>query len=127
MLTISRTLTCSFSEYKIYPGHGGMYIRKDGQPVRYLNSKCCSLNEQKKRPARIRWTTSWRRNNKKSEAAEKSKRRSKKSYKVQRAVVGMSIADIQKKREQREEITKKSKEAALAEIKNRKAKKPARK
>ena len=50
----------------------------------------------------------------------------------------MSISDIQKRREQREEITKKSKEAALAyvnfliqlinsEIKNRKAKKPARK
>ena len=66
-----RTLTCSFSEYKIYPGHGGMYIRKDGQVgvvrVRYLNKKCRSLNEQKKRPARIRWTTAWRRNNKKSE------------------------------------------------------------
>lgn len=30
-LTFPRTLTCSFSEYKIYPGHGGMYIRKDGQ------------------------------------------------------------------------------------------------
>lgn len=30
-LTSPRTLTCSFSEYKIYPGHGGMYIRKDGQ------------------------------------------------------------------------------------------------
>lgn len=52
---------------------------------------------------------------------------------MQRAIIGMSIADIQKKREQREEITKKSKEAALAyclmkglrcsEIKNRKAKK----
>ena len=41
-------------------------------------------------------------------------RRSKKSFKVQRAIIGMSIADIQKKREQREEITKKSKEAALA-------------
>ena len=37
--------------------------------MRYLNSKCCSLNEQKKRPARIRWTTSWRRNNKKSEVS----------------------------------------------------------
>ena len=48
------------------------------------------------------------------QTAEKSKRRSKKSFKVQRAVVGMSIADIQKKRDQREEITKKSKEAALA-------------
>ena len=49
----------------------------------------------------------------------------------------MSIADIQKKRDQREEITKKSKEAALAyclkkglrcrEIKNRKAKKASHK
>ena len=29
-------------------------------------------------------------------------------------MVGMSLSDIQKKREQREEITKKSKEAALA-------------
>ncbi|KAK8802406.1 hypothetical protein WA538_003360 [Blastocystis sp. DL] len=124
---VVKTVTCSFSEYKIYPGHGGMYIRKDGQPVRYLNKKCRSLNEQKKRPARIRWTTAWRRNNKKSEAAEKSKRRSKKSFKVQRAIIGMSIADIQKKREQREEITKKSKEAALAEIKNRKAKKASHK
>ena len=28
---VYRTVTCSFSEYKIYPGHGGMYIRKDGQ------------------------------------------------------------------------------------------------
>ena len=28
-----RTVTCSFSEYKIYPGHGGMYIRKDAQVV----------------------------------------------------------------------------------------------
>ena len=31
LLTSRRTVTCSFSEYKIYPGHGGMYIRKDGQ------------------------------------------------------------------------------------------------
>ena len=48
------------------------------------------------------------------QAAEKSKKRSKKSFKVQRAIAGMSISDIQKKREQKDEITKKSKEAALA-------------
>ncbi|KAK8818407.1 hypothetical protein WA556_002572 [Blastocystis sp. ATCC 50177/Nand II] len=124
---VVKTVTCSFSEYKIYPGHGGMYIRKDAQPVRYISRKVCSLTEQKKRPARIRWTVAWRRNNKKTEAAEKSKKRSKKSFKVQRAIAGMSINDIQKRREQKDEITKKSKEAALAEIKNRKAKRPARK
>ena len=37
LLTLCRTLTCSFSEYKIYPGHGGMYIRKDGQVNDRLN------------------------------------------------------------------------------------------
>ena len=49
-----------------------------------------------------------------TQTAEKSKKRSKKSFKVQRAIAGMSISDIQKKREQKDEITKKSKEAALA-------------
>ena len=49
----------------------------------------------------------------------------------------MSLEDIKKRRQQKDEITKKSREAALAyaffvrfmnsEIKNRKAKKPARK
>ncbi|CBK25387.2 uncharacterized protein [Blastocystis hominis] len=113
---VVKTLTCSFSEYKIYPGHGGMYIRKDGQPVHFLNHKCCSLGSQKKKPARIRWTTAWRRNNKKIEAAEKSKRRSKKSFKVQKAICGMN-----------QEIAKKSREAILAEIKNRRAKKASHK
>ena len=80
--------------------------------------------DQKKKPARIRWTTAWRRNNKKTEvmpiashllqAAEKSKRRSKKSYKVQRPIAGMSLEDIKKRRQQKDEITKKSREAALA-------------
>ena len=37
VVTFRRSLTCSFSEYKIYPGHGGMYIRKDGQVVRESN------------------------------------------------------------------------------------------
>ena len=120
---VVKTLTCSFSEYKIYPGHGGMYIRKDGQPVHFLNHKCCSLGSQKKKPARIRWTTAWRRNNKKAEATEKSKRRSRKSFKVQKAIAGMSVSDIQKKRDQKTEIRNKSREAILAEIKNRKAKK----
>lgn len=30
-LYFTRTKVCSFSEYKIYPGHGSLFIRKDGQ------------------------------------------------------------------------------------------------
>lgn len=26
-----RTETCVFSEYRIYPGHGSRFVRKDGQ------------------------------------------------------------------------------------------------
>lgn len=43
LLTLCRTLTCSFSEYKIYPGHGGMYIRKDGQVIIRSLAFLCSL------------------------------------------------------------------------------------
>ena len=80
--------------------------------------------DQKKKPARIRWTTAWRRNNKKTEvnllkvytkqAAEKSKRRINKSYKVKRPIAGMSVEANKKRRQQKDEITKKSREAALA-------------
>ena len=35
--------------------------------MRYISRKVCSLTEQKKKPARIRWTVAWRRNNKKTE------------------------------------------------------------
>ena len=136
LLTSRRTVTCSFSEYKIYPGHGGMFIRKDGQVKEVVNHSFlasafpqqqgllperaeeearpyqmdCLLETQQQEGRGIFPSTS----NLILQTAEKSKRRSKKSFKVQRAVVGMSIADIQKKRDQREEITKKSKEAALA-------------
>ena len=84
--------------------------------MHFLNHKCCSLGSQKKKPARIRWTTAWRRNNKKIEVkkAEKSKRRSKKSFKVQKAICGMNVQDIQKKKDQKQEIAKKSREAILA-------------
>ena len=103
------------------------YLEKDYcnlQPVHFLNHKCCSLGAQKKKPARIRWTTAWRRNNKKAEvffdraalcqATEKSKRRSRKSFKVQKAIAGMSVNDIQKKKDQKTEIRNKSREAILA-------------
>ena len=36
---VIKTDTCSFSEMKIYPGHGSRYVRRDGQ-VRVLTGPC---------------------------------------------------------------------------------------
>ena len=119
------------------------------QPVRFLNSKVCSLNEQKKKPARIRWTVSWRRNNKKGEVFSYSlpcllcrplRRASAAARSPSRCkeLLLECLLPISRRRETRERISPRSLRRLLlrrsfapfftfSEIKNRKAKKPARK
>ena len=123
---VVKTKVCSFSEYKIYPGHGSLFIRKDGQPMNFINHKVTRLYLNKKKPARIEWCTAWRRNNKKINTVEKSKRRGKKSTKVARPILGMSVQAIAEKKAQRDTIRKTAKDAAIREIKERKAKKAGR-
>eukprot|EP00981_Chlorochromonas_danica_P005211 scaffold1046_cov162-Ochromonas_danica.AAC.41 len=62
---VVKTELCAFSEYRIYPGHGQRFIRKDGQPVTLSTSKCKRLLLNRKKPAKLMWTQAWRRLNKK--------------------------------------------------------------
>ena len=57
---VVKTELCAFSEYRIYPGHGIRMIRKDGQPVTLISSKCKSMLRQRKKPAKLTWTQTWR-------------------------------------------------------------------
>ncbi|KAH0512236.1 Protein SET [Microtus ochrogaster] len=41
---------CSFSGYKIYPGHGWHYARTDGKVFQFLNGKCESALLSKRNP-----------------------------------------------------------------------------
>ena len=50
---------------------------------------------------RARWTLNWRRKNKKGKAEDAGKKRTKKATKVQKAIVGMSLEDIKKKKSQK--------------------------
>jgi len=59
---------------------------------------------------------------KKGLAETTSKKRSRRAGKVQRAVVGASLDDIRKKAAQKSEIRTAQREAALKELKERKAK-----
>jgi len=83
-----------FSEQRIYPGHGSRYIRKDGSAYTFLSSKCKSLFLQRKKAAKICWTLGWRRMNKKIKVEETSRRRARKTTKIQRAIVGVSADDV---------------------------------
>merc|ERR1719235_1227696 len=94
----------------------------------FLNHKMISLHRQRIKPVKLTWTQNWRRKNKKGKAEEAGKKRTKKSTKVQKAIVGMTLDDIKQKKAQKTELRAASaaKDAALKEHKE-KAKKTAAK
>lgn len=96
-------------------------IRRDGKPIWLGSSKAFSLTIQRKKSAKLVWTQAWRRLHKKGLSETTTKKRTRRTNKVQRAVVGASIEDIKKKAAQKSEIRSASKEAALKELKDRKA------
>mmetsp|Transcript_1538 Transcript_1538/g.1546 ORF Transcript_1538/g.1546 Transcript_1538/m.1546 type:complete len:155 (-) Transcript_1538:126-590(-) len=115
---VVKTDLCAFSEFRIYPGHGVKFIRRDGQPVNLINSKCRHLSNQRKKPAKLMWTQSWRRLHKKGKEEGGSKKRSRRVVKAQRAIVGASLEELKKKR-QATKPQSVATESALKEVKSR--------
>lgn len=112
------------SEYRIWPGTGKLFIRRDGKPVYLGSSKAQSLTLQRKKPAKLVWTQAWRRLHKKGLSETSLKKRKTKSNKVQRAVVGLSLDDIKKKAAQKPDFRSAQRDAALKDVKERKKTKP---
>ncbi|CAK7893878.1 60S ribosomal protein L24-A [[Candida] anglica] len=118
----------SFSGAKIYPGRGTLFVRGDSKIFRFQSSKSASLFHQRKNPRRISWTVLYRRQHKKGISEETSKRRSRKTVKNQRAIVGASLELIKERRSQKPADRKKARDSKLAEDKEaKKAAKAARK
>ncbi|KAK2113806.1 60S ribosomal protein L24 [Saguinus oedipus] len=99
---------CSFSGYKIYPGHGRRYARTDGKVFQFLNAKC-------------------ERKHKKGQSEEIQKERTRRAVKFQRAITGASLADIMAKRNQKPEVRKAQREQAIRAAKEAKKAKQASK
>ncbi len=66
---VLKTTTCRFSGLRIYPGRGIVYVRTDGQQFLFINQKAKGLFNQRKRPAKIAWTTTYRKQHKKVRCA----------------------------------------------------------
>ncbi|KAG5456865.1 MAG: ribosomal protein L24e-domain-containing protein, partial [Olpidium bornovanus] len=118
--TLARLEICSFSGYKIYPGHGKTFIRSDNRTFKFLNGKVESLFHQRKNPRKIHWTVVFRRMHKKGITEETVKKRSRKTVKHQRAVVGASWEAIRAKRAQKPEVRAAARDAAIRAAKETK-------
>lgn len=92
--------TCSFSEYKIAPGHGIRYCEVNGKTHIFISKKVRGLYKHHKKPLSIRWTLKWRTSHKKGKVEETKHKvsRQKKERQV-KAIVGLSLEEINRIRE----------------------------
>jgi large subunit ribosomal protein L24e len=92
--------TCSFSEYKIAPGHGHRYCEVNGKTHIFITKKVHRLFRHSKKPLNIRWTLKWRTSHKKGKVEEAKHRVTKQKKERQiKAIVGLSLEEINRIRE----------------------------
>merc|ERR1711971_967070 len=120
---VIKTDPCSFSEMKIYPGRGTKFVIKDGKTHLFISSKTRSLFHQKIKPVKLTWTQASRRFNKKTKVVDIQKKRTRRTTRVQKAVVGMSLDEIRRRRTEDTATRDKALEASKKEIRERNVKK----
>ena len=122
-LMVIKTDPCAFSEIKIYPGRGSRFAGKDGKVHFFITSKARTLFHQKIKPVKLTWTQASRRYNKKIKVEDIQKKRTRKTTRVQKAIVGMSLDEIKRKRAEDEATRDKALDATKKELKARNVKK----
>merc|ERR1711972_1147929 len=108
--------------YRIYPGHGQKFVGKEGEVNFFISAKVDSLFHQRIKPVKLRWTQAWRRMNKKGKVDEQAKKRTRKVQKFQKAIVGMSLDDLKKKKAQKPELRQQAQDEAAKAAKARQQK-----
>ena len=124
---VTKTELCSYTENKIWPGRGRRHIGRDGKTYYFISTKARSMFHQKIKPVKLTWTLAWRRFNKKIRVDELNRKRRTRTRTVQKAVVGMSLDEIKRRKAETREERDKVHDAALKQIKERKAKEVAAK
>merc|ERR1711974_238098 len=104
---------CSYSGYKIYPSRGRTLVKQDGKVFKFLDGRSHRAHLLKRNPKKVTWTVLYRRKHNKGIEADVSKKRTKRTQKFQRAVVGATLQDIMAKRNQKPEVRKAQREQAI--------------
>merc|ERR1712062_336034 len=104
---------CAYSGYKIYPCRGRTLVKSDGKAFKFLDGRSMKAHLLKRNPRKVTWTVLYRRKHRKGIEEEASKKRTKRTQKFQRAVVGATLQDIMAKRNQKPEVRKAQREQAI--------------
>jgi len=116
-----------FSGYRIYPSKGRLYVRGDSKWFQFANGKSESLFRQRKNPRRIAWTRLFRRAHKKGLTEETAKKRTRRTVKHQRGIVGADLSAIAALRNQTAAARTQQRQAAIAKAKAEKKEKESKK
>jgi large subunit ribosomal protein L24e len=125
---VINTGTCGYTEYKVYPGRGERFVTKDGKLHLFISKKASQLYKRKIKAVKLTWSQAWRRFNSKGKVETGIKKRAKKRVKVQKAIVGMNIDIINRKKNAgekekvREQVAKEIKERQRRKLDQRKQK-----
>merc|ERR1712043_65582 len=111
--SIMKIELCPYSGYKIYPGRGRTLIKQDGKTYKFLDARSHKAHLLKRNPRKVTWTVLYRRKHRKGIEEEVSKKRTKRTQKFQRAVVGATLQDILAKRNQKPDVRKAQREQAI--------------
>ncbi|KAI1286709.1 60S ribosomal protein L24 [Halotydeus destructor] len=110
---------CSYSGYKIYPGHGIRAVKADGKVYIFLNKKCQRAHDMKRNPRKVTWTVLYRRKHRKGIEEEQTKKKTRKTTKYTRAIIGASLTEIMAKRNMKPEVRKAQREQAIRAAKEK--------
>ncbi|KAL0882441.1 hypothetical protein ABMA27_000921 [Loxostege sticticalis] len=86
----------------------------------FLNSKCEAAHLMRRNPRKVTWTVLYRRKFKKGQEEEQAKKRTRRTQKYQRAIVGASLSDIMAKRNMKPEVRKAQRDQAIKAAKEQK-------
>merc|ERR1712187_985627 len=119
---VVKTEVCHYCELKIYPGHGTKIITREGKIHIYLHKKARHQAIKKIKVQKIKWTTSWRRHNKKIKATDLAKKKRRRAKKVVREIVGMSVDEVNRRKHETANEKNARMNEATRQIKERRAK-----
>ncbi|ETO12930.1 60S ribosomal protein L24 [Reticulomyxa filosa] len=92
---VVKTTRCSFTEDKIYPGHGVIFIRRDARRLEFGTRKAHSLYHTDRKPLNLRWCKQWRRAHKKENTLRQVKKE--KRTKLRGPSPDIEISQLKKK------------------------------
>lgn len=117
---VVKTQICNFSEHKIYPGKGVHIITKESKILIFIHKKARRHYTRKIKPQKIRWSTAWRRLNKKIQSGNEKKKRRRKAKKVARDIAGLDLEVIIQRQNESTQDRARLRDQAIKEIRDRK-------